>query len=217
MKSTTNLPGADSELRYWKKFVDTDRFIDNWCSPWPNPELNKYVADFITKHISIDEKILDCGSGPVSILNGLLSKYQIAATDPLGIDFRNIFDYEIYDIASPVPIAVEDMTYDQRFFIVHMRNALDHSQDPVKGIDRMMAALKPGGYLIIHGFENEGSHAGYSGMHKWDIGVYDGLLIVKDKAGHNAIIRTESVYYNTEVLEDGRRWFTWIEQKANLG
>lgn len=214
MKSIGNLPGSDIELAYWKNLVQTDRFIDGWCAPWKNPELSEVVADFITKNLSTDEMVLDCGSGPVSILNGLVSHFQLSAIDPLANDYLTIFEYEAYEIKPPFAICVEDMEYLEKFFIVHMRNALDHTQDPVKGFEKMYRAVKPGGYLIIHGFENEGDHVSYQGFPQWNISVnVSNQMIITDKLQKVRMVREGAEYYQMVTLESGRKWFTWIEQK----
>lgn len=214
MKSIGNLQGSDIELNYWKNFVQTDRFIDGWCTPWKNSDLSEVVAGFITKNLSTDEMVLDCGSGPVSILNGLVSDFQLSAIDPLANDYMTIFEYEAYEIKPPFGIGVEDMEYLEKFFIVHMRNALDHTQDPVKGFEKMYSAVKPGGYLIIHGFENEGEHARYEGLKQWNISVNDSnQLIITDKFQKVQMVREGAEYCHITTLEDGRKWFTWIEQK----
>lgn len=214
MKSTTNLPGADSELSYWQHFVKTDRFIDGWCSPWKNPDLEFQVADFIRKHVTIGDLVLDCGSGPVSILNGLLPKSQIATVDPLSKDYREIFDYDLYDIRPPINQGIEQMTFKELFFIVHMRNALDHCQDPAAGFERMLQAVKPGGYIILQGFINDGKHVNYDGLHQWDIELNEmNQLVVKDKDGIIALVREEPVYCEKIQIETSRDWFIWIEQK----
>ena len=40
--------------------------------------------------------------------------------------------------------------------MVHIRNALDHSFDPVLGIERMLHAVRPGGWVLLRHARNEG-------------------------------------------------------------
>lgn len=42
------------------------------------------------------------------------------------------------------------------FDVVHIRNALDHSFDPVLGIERMLHAVRPGGWVLLRHARNEG-------------------------------------------------------------
>jgi len=82
----------EHELNFWKGFVQTERFLVGWCGHHKTPELREQVADFI---LSVPHhKVLDVGSGVVSILNGLIPKENITTADPLGDHYKTIFDYQ---------------------------------------------------------------------------------------------------------------------------
>ena len=39
--------GFEHEMEFWKDFVKTDRFRDNWQSDTRNPELSQHVVDLL--------------------------------------------------------------------------------------------------------------------------------------------------------------------------
>ena len=217
------IQGAEHELNFWREFVKTDRFLTGWCGQGKTPELRQEVADFITEHCPKDGSILDCGSGVVSILNGLMPEAYLAATDVLADEYAKIFDYKKHRIPQPVPIGAEYLQ-EYGYDIVHMSNALDHTQDPVKAYHSMLACVKPGGYLIIQGFENEGEYEKWQGMHQWNIQLVEPISINEEKltpphlliTGKNGAINLfvdNSHYHKRLKLDSGKDWFIWIVKK----
>ena len=203
--------GISDELSFWADFVKTDRFLNGWVADIKTPELNDFVAVFIS--MQNPGKVLDVGSGVVSILNGLLPSDKIVAIDPLGDRYKTIFDYEKYQIQPPIPVRGEEVAYKEEFDIVHMSNALDHTQDPYLVYDNLYRSVKPGGFLILQGFENEGQAQKYQGMHQWDI-FADGRTLWIGKEKEKAVL-ARSNYMQTKIIatEQGRNWFIWITKK----
>ena len=220
------IQGTNEELHFWKSFVKTPRFLNDWCSNEKTSELDQDVADFILNNCPEGGHILDCGSGAVSVLKGLHKNAFIVATDILANDYRKVFDYNKHDIVPPFPIAAEDLPehWHNYFSIVHMRNALDHTQDPVKAYNSMLACVKPGGYLIIQGFENEGTFEKWQGMHQWDISVVEEKeishseiipthLSITSKAG-DSIGKNGGYHWHKKIkLDTGKDWFVFIVKK----
>lgn len=209
--------GADYEIKFWEGFVKTDRFINGWVADIKTPELNQEVADFIKDNIPMHGSILDCGSGVVSILNGLLPKnYSLISADLLGEEYETIFDYKVHGLIAPLPVGAEALTFEDQFDIVHMSNALDHCQDPAVAYGKLLAAVKPGGYLILQGFENEADHEKWQGMHQWNIlltsSASDATLSVIGKDGRN-FYKSNPVVANKIELPNGKSWFIFIVKK----
>lgn len=200
------LHGIYHELAFWQRFVKTDRFIKGWVGNQKTPELNQEVAEFI---LSVPhESVLDVGSGAVSLLNGLVN---VTACDPLGDLYRLVFDYDKYKLKSPLPIPAEELEYKNEFDIVHISNALDHTQNPMNALNRLLQAVKPGGYLIVQGFVNEASHEGWQGFHQWDISIDDnGTMIIKGEI-HEYTVVWEAKYKLLPTNE--RFWYYWIVKK----
>jgi SAM-dependent methyltransferase len=202
--------GVTHEVGFWKGFVRTPRFLEGWLSQTPTPELRSIVRDFLLARPAAD--VLDVGSGVVSLLTGTVPADRLVAADPLSGFYAEIFDYRAHDQTPPLPIAAEDLGFDAAFDIVHMSNALDHSQDPAMALDRLRAAARPGGWVIVQGFEDESTAMGGAGMHQWDIRL-DGsqLVLVQPSSGSRRELGAADEHHLV-VLPDGRRWFIWIQQ-----
>jgi hypothetical protein len=76
----------------------------------------------------------------------------------------------------------------------------------------MMDAVKPGGYLIIQGFENEGTFENWEGFHQNDISVEANTLCLKNQTGSISVIDTKPTHLEF-VEANGKRWYIWIKQK----
>jgi 2-polyprenyl-3-methyl-5-hydroxy-6-metoxy-1,4-benzoquinol methylase len=206
--TTKELHGIYHELNFWKGFVQSTRFSDGWVSRKKTPELNQFVADFI-KSVP-HETVLDIGSGVVSILNGWVN---VIAADPLGDLYKLVFDYPKHKLTAPIPCPAEELEFKAEFDIVHCSNAIDHTQNPILAYSKMMDAVKPGGYLIIQGFENEGTFENWEGFHQNDISVEANTLCLKNQTGSISVIDTKPTHLEF-VEANGKRWYIWIKQKS---
>jgi hypothetical protein len=94
----TRKSGADDEIRFWREFVASDRFKNNFCGPFKNPEIEPDI-DLLVRTIAYRATdrgetpvVLDIGSGPVSMLSQSfpLDEYKVdlRAADPLGDDYK---------------------------------------------------------------------------------------------------------------------------------
>lgn len=202
--TTKELHGIYHELAFWKEFVKTDRFLNGWVKKVQTPELHLEVAEFVksVKH----DKVLDVGSGVVSILNGLV---DVTAVDPLGDLYKLVFDYERHKLTAPLAYPAEEIPFRNEFDIVHISNALDHTQKPVIAYNRLINAVKPGGYLIVQGFENEGTFENWAGFHQNDLWIDDNKLRLDTKGGFVEYIDFDPHFVKIKPLGE-KNWFIWI-------
>lgn len=226
--------GVDHEFNFWKGFVKSDRFKD-WVGDYPTPELNHIVRDLISGFVSQKQLdvlggdtyyVLDVGSGPVSILNGLDSRLRITTADPLSHLYQQIFDYSTTKISPPLQMGAENVTTESYFDLVHISNALDHSFDPVAGLKNLVDQVMPEtGHLIVQGFVDEALHERYQGFHQHNLSLSenDRLLNLGSKEGTAIVVRRfsaedlgcEFVFGKTDTLRgSGRGWFIWALKKA---
>ena len=208
---------AAHELGFWQEFVKTDRFLKGWCSNEKTPELNPMVHAFIVaeqERVGEGFRVLDVGSGVVSILHGTCP--NLVAVDPLGDHYATIFDYAAHGLTQPQSASAEALPFVDEFDAVHCSNALDHTQDSFQAYGALLRAVKPDGYLIVQGFENEGVYEKYAGFHQWNISITrDGALKIEDKHGNFHKYTTDK---NTGTavrvqLDSGKYWFIWILKK----
>lgn len=202
------------ELDFWKRFVLSERFLSGWVGKEKTPELRQEVFDFIN---SVQyEMVADIGSGVVSILNGTIPDSKLYVFDPLGDDYAAIFDYEKHNCVKPIAIGVEDFIHKDLYDIVHISNALDHAQRPSVGLNNLFDAVRPGGYLIIQGFENEGLYEKYAGFHQFNLSINSvSNLVCIDKDYKTEFIITNHMLAKRIKLDTGRNWFIYIVRKDN--
>jgi len=187
------------ELRFWKEFVQTPRFLRGWVDDSiKTPELQQDIYEYITKMPGFKEKkVLDIGSGAVSILNGTFPKDNITAIDPLGSLYSLVFDYEKYGIRPPICCGGEAMNFVNQFDIVHCSNAIDHTQDPMTVYRNMHRACRSGGIVIIQSFIDEAVHENWEGFHQWNFRVSDiGKVSFSNRHGKEFHLPGEQVYFN---------------------
>jgi len=119
--------------------------------------------------------ILDVGAGPLTVVGKRCPDrdLSITAVDPLADEYDRILH-----AAGVEPLVrtrkafaekLEELFARDSFDVVHMRNALDHSQDPAEGLRQMYRVVKPGCAVVLVHFINEGKRQGYHGLHAWNI------------------------------------------------
>jgi len=186
------------ELMFWKSFVKTDRFLKGWVSAdIKTPELQQEIYDFLTAFTDYREKkVLDVGSGAVSILNGTFPGENITTLDPLGALYPVIFDYEEYEIRAPIPCGGENMTFSNQFDIVHSSNAIDHSQNPLAVYMNMHRACRDGGIVVLQSFTDEAINENWEGFHQFNFSIsQSGQISYADRENNIVNLAGEQIFY----------------------
>jgi SAM-dependent methyltransferase len=185
--------GRTIEIQFWRDFCKSERFIDNFCKATPNPEMDVDVELFIKGIVATlnssgaTPRILDIGSGPVSMLSRSFVGQSVAllAADPLADDYRKMWVNSFgNELTLPVACDGEKLSSafgGSQFDIVHIRNALDHVIHPISVLEEMIKVAKRGGFIIVHGFENEADAEGWDGFHQWNLSTEMNDLIVRGK------------------------------------
>jgi SAM-dependent methyltransferase len=177
----------DDEVEWWQGwFVTKGR---QW--PWdykPRLDPEEPLQDRIIRHLSTPPggtvSILDVGAGPLTTLGKRWEGrvVQITAVDPLADEYKHLLA-EV-NITPPVQTQfgeVERLTElfpRNHFDLVHMQNALDHSYDPLLGIQQMLEVVKPRGCVLLLHEVNEGYRTNYVGLHQWNFCAENGHFIV---------------------------------------
>ena len=65
-----------------------------------------------------------------------------------------------------------------RFDFVYARNSIDHSADPARVVRNMLLLARPGGFVILRHWRNEGLKAEYEELHQWNVDLADGELVL---------------------------------------
>lgn len=206
--------GIASEVYFWIKSLATRHHIERACTERANPEKPFYqnALNVLDSPEGSKIEVLDVGSGPVTMLGYKAPEYHIKLTciDPLADEYKNLYrQFEFFPPVEPIACSGEDLLKQfsqQSFDLVFSCNALDHASYPLKIIQNMCELLKEQGalYIIVH--ENEGEHAGYTGLHQWNFQHIDGEIILWNKEARYSL--------NEELKPFGELHFIESTQQA---
>jgi SAM-dependent methyltransferase len=187
------------ELDFWARWFDTKGL--DWPEDYlqrlnPDALLPDYLVSLLTPGNTV-VRILDVGSGPISKLGSKVPgrQIQLAAVDPLAKEYNEFLDArgitprvrtrrgegeQLLSIFAP-----------NSFDIVHAQNSVDHSRDPLRVVQQMLAVVKPGGHVRLEHATNEGERQSYQGLHQWNLDGRDGHFFIWNR--EKSIDVTESL------------------------
>ncbi len=184
--------GIAPELHFWDQWLATGGL--SWPDDFrarmdPATPLDPRIAELLRGLGRDRARLLDVGAGPVTSLGHQLPgmALEITATDPLGALYAELCAR--HGVAPPCPTGfavAEDLA---SFFpaggfdLVHCRNALDHSFDPLRGIEQMLAVTRTGGLVLLRHFPNEAETEGYSGFHQFNFDLREGRFLIWNREG----------------------------------
>jgi SAM-dependent methyltransferase len=184
------------ELDFWNRVLDA-RNVDPEMWPDlrnvrsdPTLPLQEYLKELLNAPLGTHVEILDVGAGPLTILGKTWDgrHVHITAIDPNAVAYdellarhgidppcRTRFGYA-EDLSTVVPLA--------SFDLVHARNCMDHSKDPIKAISEMVRAVKPGCYVFLNHKMCEGRVEKYIGPHQWNFFPRRGRFYIERPGMH---------------------------------
>ena len=175
------------EVEFWRKWMATEGL--SWPEDYrrrmdPSLPIEPYLAAVIDRLPRQSIDLLDVGSGPLSAVGKLHStkSVRITATDVLAPEYNELLDeFGIVPIVRTQFAEAEKLRSslgERQFDIVHAVNSLDHSADPVAGIEEMLAMVRAGGFIVLLHEENEGMNELYFALHKWDFSSRAGHFLI---------------------------------------
>lgn len=177
----------DGEVRFWREYLRTKgaRYPGSYETRLnPDLPLQPEIAALLDAPEGSTVRLLDVGAGPLTFLGRKDPRYtlELTAVDALGTQYG-----ELLDEAGVVP-PVRTQTCESEklttvlsrdhFDLVAARNTLDHSYDPMRAIEEMVAVAKPGAPLLLIHHRNTAEDEDYHGMHQWNFEADDGRLAV---------------------------------------
>jgi len=109
-------------------------------------------------------------------------RLDIVAVDPLAPFYTAIA--KKYGVARPVETmqgfaeALTTIFEPESFDLTYCINALDHSFDPLLGIEEMLLVTKVGGKVVLNHYENEALSQEHGGLHQWNFTERSGDFII---------------------------------------
>lgn len=183
--------GLADEVEFWRRWLATGGL--EWPEDFRARLRGGYDVAGLLRGVPVAEGrrpvLVDVGSGPISTLSRRAgaAEVEVHAVDPLARFYGALLAE--HGITPSIPTrfgTAEDLSaFFPRDFadVVHCNNALDHSFDPMRGIEEMLEVSRPTGLVHLAHRRNEAEFEGYTGFHQWNFDLADdGRFVIWDKA-----------------------------------
>ena len=208
--------GKSDELAWWREYLVTKGL------QWPEDYRNRLnsqepLQDYVIQCLDAAEAtvaLLDVGAGPMTFLG---KRWQgrtvhITAVDPLASQYDQLLtEFGIAPSIRTQPGESEhllDCFPPNYFDLVHMRNALDHSYDPVLGLQQMLGVVKAGCYVLLAHHVNEGEKGNYAGLHQWNLCVDNNNLVIWNS--HTQVCVNDALGDSAQVTASVDGDWVWV-------
>jgi len=161
--------GLSDEEMFWGRYLSTggDLWPDDFALRLGQRTLGRVELECLRRLPDGAVRIVDVGAGPLTTLGSdhPSKSIEIVAVDPLAERYDELL--AAARIEPPVrtqPCHGEKLLErfgPDSFDLAHARNSLDHSYDPIAVVDNMLAVVRPGGFVILHHWANEGERESY--------------------------------------------------------
>jgi SAM-dependent methyltransferase len=199
-----------SELLFWDRWL-ARRFSDPSGAARLRDDalVPESLWRFIERAAADPVKILEVGAGPfASIGSGHPTRrVEVTATDVLADKYNRILRRRGITPKVPTVYADAERLSQQfgpaTFDLVYAANCIDHTDDALRAIQEMVSVVRPGGYIVMDHFEDEGAHQDYAGLHKWNLKAADGKLLLWNLEQRHDVSRILAGSCDVEVSSAG--------------
>jgi len=174
-------------------------------------ELQIELSSLLDKlNLTETAKVLDVGAGPISKVGKIYrgAKIDLVAIDPVANQYSRILkSLNLIPVVETVSGYGEKLTkqFQLNFFdLIHARNCIDHSKNPILVIMEALRVLKPGGYFYLNHYLNEGQVAAYYGLHQWNFFEKNNLFYISNQ-DHNIKICVDDEIRPLAIIEKIQR------------
>jgi SAM-dependent methyltransferase len=209
--------GSASEIAFWDRWHASEGL--QWPESFKQRQLATRQFDInLLRGMTYEDigslKLLDVGAGPMTSLGPDYkgTRLDITACDPLAPLYSSISSK--YDINPPIRTMlafVEDLTvfYDcNSFDFTNCRNSLDHTFDPIRGIEEMLLVTKLGGKIYLFHRANEAEKEKYSGLHQWNFDCIDNHFVVWNKKSRIDVTEAYRGEHEIKAHKGSDEWLT---------
>ena len=191
MLSDRWLSGIPYEVGFWRSYYRNKRSrkaLMEWSQYQKECKLDNFdVAAYIGGLKKEAPVIVDVGCALSYMFSNIFNgkEYDVVYLDPLASFYNKILE----DYSLPYPRITFGMgeilslifPKDTVSFF-HIRNALDHSVQPMMVIWQALMGLHSDGILYLNHKPNEAEHEAYVGFHQYNVDCQDGRLIIWNKS-----------------------------------
>ena len=208
------LLGRAHEIEFWDRYFQTkglywkSGFLERFDVERP---LDRYVAGVLPLVEGGKLRVLDVGAGPLTSLSrgGTGREVEILAVDPLAQEYDRILGK--YGFTPPIRTGFAEAENllakfpESTFDLVHARNSIDHSYNPMLAIRQMLAVTRPAGYVILQNKPNEATHENWVGLHQWNFSKEEDCFVIRNKTSATNVNRelAGAATVETELAENG--------------
>lgn len=207
------LKGIPYEIAFWRSYYrnrKSRRMLFEWSDYGKECRLDMFD---ITSYIAgLDHKpvIADVGCALSYVLGNMIGgvEHKIIYMDPLALFYNKILsDYNVerpritFGLGEMLTMVFAPESVD----FIHIRNALDHSSNPMYVIWQALASIRTGGVLYLHHKPDEAEHEAYMGFHQYNVTSLEGRLTIWNRSETFDIGAELSGYatVETSVTEEG--------------
>ena len=193
-----------AELAYWEEWIRS-KGKNFSLRVDPNRPLQQKLVDLLARPEGEEVRILDVGSGPLTTVGMFWPGRTVRITpiDALAKEYNRQLDK--HGVVPPVRTQMGEaenlqaLFEDASFDLAYACNALDHCVDAVRAVYQMVAMVKPGHYVLLEHFVDEGEHAEYHGLHQWNFHVEDGQFWIAGRG--RSVNMTEELSTVADLVE----------------
>ena len=178
-----------SELLFWDRWLGKRRsdpaLAELLREDRPVPQgLQRFVERAPAGRV----RILEVGAGPIGAIGEVhpTRQVEVVPTDILADEYNRVLRRRGLRPRIPTLRADMERLAEQfgadAFDLVYAANCIDHTGDAPRAIEEMVRVLRPGGYLVMEHFEDEGAHQDYAGLHQWNLSLAEGRLALWNEA-----------------------------------
>jgi SAM-dependent methyltransferase len=207
--------GRREELEHWEKYLATCG--SEWPEEYarrtdPGASLQDIVRAAARTPAGGTVRILDVGAGPLTWLGTQWPDrtVELVAIDALARDYDALLArYGVAAIVRSRPMRAEELGSHFpacSFDVVHARNSLDHTIDPLRAVTQMAGLTRPGGAIVLQHHRDVAEFEAYAGLHQWNLRLDDRRLVLWRPGGRRDVLAELG---STWTLEQGRTADDW--------
>ena len=178
--------GLASEEEFWHRWIATagDQWPDDFARRLQRRPLEPIETECLRRSPGDTATMIDVGAGPLTVLgtDHPTKSVEIVAVDPLADRYDELLAAANIEPPVRTQLCAGEKLLERfgpdSFDVAHARNAPDHTYDPIAVINNMLAVVRPGGFVILHHWVNEGERESYAGLHQWNLDARRGRFVI---------------------------------------